>query len=207
VATTVYFPSKEVAVIAHPRLLTVTESDQMSYSFKNHKHNFAAWCASRAASSSTCRFRVKDGKAIIEEVGLQNLVLGVTIPTQPEKMDAFHSGLRQKVVQAALRHGFAFSDGIAAKLINVYLKAFLLLDQDGESPTIAELHPPVDREMLRALIASGLGNNELWCISQEVGWTHFSGPQYEAVIAGLRELLGPGTPLWMAEQYWPGYQE
>lgn len=179
----------------------------MSYSFKQHKHNFAAWCACRAASSSACRFRVKVGKAIIEEAGLQNLVLGVTIPSQLEEMDVFHRTLRRTIVQAASRYGLAFSEGIAAKLINVYLKASFLGDQGSESAPIAELHPPVDREMLKALIASGLGDNKLWRTSLEIGWTSFSGPQYEDVIAGLRKLLGPGTPLWMAEQYWAGYQE
>jgi hypothetical protein len=37
----------------------------MIYSIEEHKHRFAAWAASRAANVNKCRFRVEQGKKIL----------------------------------------------------------------------------------------------------------------------------------------------
>lgn len=40
----------------------------MSYSIEEHKHRFAAWAAGRAATVNGCRFKVEDGKKILERL-------------------------------------------------------------------------------------------------------------------------------------------
>lgn len=45
----------------------------MSYSIKTHRHRFAAWAASRAATVNGCRFKVFEGQKIIELSGLMEI--------------------------------------------------------------------------------------------------------------------------------------
>jgi hypothetical protein len=46
----------------------------MSYSIETHRHRFAAWAASRAASVNACRFPVEHGKKIIELAGIMEII-------------------------------------------------------------------------------------------------------------------------------------
>jgi hypothetical protein len=39
---------------------------KMPYSIEEHRHRFAVWAAGRAATVNGCRFKVEQGKEIIE---------------------------------------------------------------------------------------------------------------------------------------------
>jgi hypothetical protein len=95
----------------------------MSYSIAEHKHRFAAWAAGRAATVSGCRFTVQQAKRILEAAGLNNLVDDVQKLPSPEQIDTSHRKWRNTVMAAAKAEGLLFTHGVAAKLINVYLKA------------------------------------------------------------------------------------
>src|SRR5271167_3585902 len=95
----------------------------MVYSIHEHKHRFSAWAASRAASVKNCRFSVENGKEIIECAGLQQLLVGPEFLPEPQKVDATHFDWRVAIISAAKGKRLKFSHGVAAKLINVYLKA------------------------------------------------------------------------------------
>lgn len=185
---------------------TFTSIGATPYPFEQHKHVFAAWAASRAASVYGCRFSAKVGRCILEDVGCPDVLDEIPALQSVEKVDEFHRLLRNNVIQAAARHGLLFTHGIAGKLISVYVKACLLDSTNCNHPIVGAYPPPVDREMLLALVASGHGETQLWKYSLGLGWTKFTSLQYEAVVRGLRALLGEETPIWMAEQYWPGYQ-
>ncbi|MBK4736131.1 hypothetical protein [Noviherbaspirillum pedocola] len=176
------------------------------YTIHVHMHRLAAWAASTAARSSpSCRFDVETGTRIIE-LGIVDLLTGALSWPEPCKMNEFHHSLRHSVIAAAAACGLSFTHGIAAKLINMYFKVVLITAENCMHPLIAALHPPIDGDMLQAIVRAKVGDQRLWRRLRDVGWTKFSSRDYEEAIAGLRSLLGPDTPLWMAEEYWGGYQ-
>ena len=181
--------------------------ENMPYTIAEHKHRYTAWAASRAASTKTCRFEVLMGKEIIEVIGLHRLISDPnTLPT-PAQIDATHREWRSAAITAANGKGLiGFSHGIAAKLINVYLKgAFVCGGHEGHA-NVAALHPPIDSLLLDELYSLNVGGlREQWLTARKLRWSKFNSVQYEAVINAIRQAMGT-APLWQVEAYWRGYQ-
>lgn len=55
-------------------LVLVAGVEQVEYTIDEHRHRFAAWAASRAASVINCRFSVEQGKKILEVAGIRHLI-------------------------------------------------------------------------------------------------------------------------------------
>jgi hypothetical protein len=85
------------------------------YTIERHQHLFAAWAASRAASVKGCRFKVEQGRAILESCGLSNFSAPKQLPTS-ERIDEQHRHWRTRAIEAAKERGLPFTHGIAAKL-------------------------------------------------------------------------------------------
>ncbi len=85
--------------------------------------------------------------------------------------------------------------GVAAKLINVYLKAIFVCGGHHDHQRVRVLHPPIDRLLLRNLGWNNIGP-----------WSHFESNTYEEVIDCIRKKIGTGQPVWKIEEYWPGFQ-
>jgi hypothetical protein len=180
------------------------------YSLVEHKHRFSAWAASRAASVNGCRFEVEQGKAILERAGMREfLEAPERLPTRLE-IDATHRGWRETVVATATQVGLQFSHGVAAKLINMYLKAGLVCGGHHDNPRVKVLHPPVDRLLLTALTRATEGQ-----LRQELSalgpWSTWDSTEYERAIDCIRRAVGMGPedsdpPLWSVERFWRGYQ-
>jgi hypothetical protein len=179
----------------------------MDYSIHEHKHRFSAWAASRAATVIRCRFSVEQGKAILEAADLRRLLLGPTQLPEPQDVDDAHRQWRVQVVAAAGARGLDFTHGVAAKLINVYLKAGFTCGGHDDEPRVQALHPPLDSLLLDELWAKDIGGLRAdWAKARMIRWSKFSSDQYESVIASIRTALGRTLPLWHVEQYWRGYQ-
>jgi hypothetical protein len=172
-----------------------------------HVHRLAAWAASRAASQMECRFKVERGERIIREAGLKDILRKPTASLHPRRMDAIHRKLRTAVKAAGRAESLSLSDGIAAKLINVYLKVGLVTIANGENPLIGALHPPVDRQLLASLAINDPKRAKFWRSKLEPhrGWTTFSSRQYETVIKNIRLALDTEERLWMVEKNWPDF--
>ena len=100
----------------------------MPYTIEEHNHRLAAWAASTSASASPlCRFKVEVGVAILENSGFTALGFATadTLPTSAQ-LDAAHATWRDTVINSAHELGLTFTHGIAAKLINCYLKVRLV---------------------------------------------------------------------------------
>lgn len=178
----------------------------MAYTIDEHRHRFAAWAASRAASVNRCRFSVQDGKAILEDAGL-NLLLGnpENLPN-PQCFDASHRQWREAVIAAADKHRLKFSHGIAAKLINIYLKSVFVCGGHHNHAHVRGIHPPIDSVLLKELHRRNVGGlRDAWGRARRTRWSNLSSEQYEEVIRSIR-LGMQGAPLWEVEQYWQGYQ-
>ena len=177
------------------------------YTIEQHKHRYAAWAASRAASTKTCRFEVQIGKEIIEETCLDALLSSPNKLPTPENTDVEHKLWREKAILAAEKRGLVgFGHGVAAKLINVYLKGAFVCAGHESHPNVAALHPPIDSLLLDELYFNNVGGlKSEWALARKLRWSKFSSPQYEAVIESIRKAM-PDKPLWQVESYWRGYQ-
>ena len=54
-------------------LQSMSGCEEYEYTINDHKHRFSAWAASRAASTSVCRFNVEKGRKIIEDAGINKI--------------------------------------------------------------------------------------------------------------------------------------
>ena len=177
------------------------------YSIEEHVHRFSAWAASRAASTKTCRFSVPQGKRIIEAVGLREYISDPDKLPSPLDMGEAHRNWRNLAIHAAnARDLTGFTHGIAAKLINCYMKSALVCAGQHNHPRVAALHPPIDSLLLEALWSSNAGGlRARWAVARAVRWSKFGATDYESVIDAIKQLMRT-EPLWHVEEWWPGHQ-
>jgi hypothetical protein len=178
----------------------------MPYSIEDHKHRYAAWAASRAASTKTCRFNVLQGKNIIEAIGLHLISTPDLLPS-PDQIDGRHREWRKLAICAAIaRDLIGFSDGVAAKLINVYFKGIFVYGGHERHANVASLHPPIDSLLLDNLHNNDIGGQrEQWGIARRLRWSKLNSDQYESVISAIKIAMAD-TPLWQVEKHWPGHR-
>jgi hypothetical protein len=184
----------------------------MEYEIVEHKHRFAAWAASRAASAKNARFTVETGKAIIEELGLKQLVDAPDALPLPTAFDAWHIETCKSAMEIAQRIHRSerminpLQHGSAAKLVNMYLKIIYSCGGHENHARVAAIHPPIDNLLLDELKENDKGYRlAVWKKARKMGWSKFNQHDYLEVIETLKDLLQE-KPLWMAEAYWRGHQ-
>ncbi len=183
-----------------------------------NRHKFAAWTASAAARRGISRFSGLNGLKIIEDSGLSKISRGWDILRPENEFDKWHKLQRSEVIKIARKLDISLTDGLAAKLINVYLKSLFLASNqeqlsDDKIEKMNAIHPPVDRELLKCLAKNLVDNPH---ISKEeldgfrrywknVNWTQLDSDGYQKVIDSFKKVVG-NKGLWTIEKYWPGYQ-
>ena len=179
----------------------------MPYTIEEHKHISAAWgAATGARASKLCRFSVSVGKQILEGAGFSAQFTLTNLPLSTE-LDQRHAEWRQTVIELAAGMGLPFTHGIAAKLINGYLKDRFVCGGYHEHERVKCLHPPIDALLLGALAEENVGGHaQQWREFRDQRWSKFDSAMYQAVINLIRESLPAGEPLWKIEQYWRGHQ-
>lgn len=191
-------------------LVTMKEN----YDIIEHVHRFAAWAASRAASRARGhRFKVLHGKVIIEKAGLRRLLAGPHELPDASEMDIQHEVWRNAVIMQAneIVPAAKFTHGVAAKLINVYLKAGLVTVSGFDNVRVGALHPPIDRVLLHKLAEvdrePAPKRARFWSTKERCGWSNFDSEQYQSVIDVIRQKLAHGQPLWTVEEHFQGYRD
>lgn len=178
----------------------------MPYTIEEHKHRFSAWASGRAASANGCRFSVEQAKTILEAAGLNQLLADPNNLPLPQDIDTCHREWRNSVITEAGNRGLTFTHGVAAKLINIYLKAGFVCGGHHAHANVQALHPPIDSVLLDELSAQNIGGNRhAWNEARRIRWSNFDSQQYETVINNIRATM-PNQALWEVEQYWRGYQ-
>lgn len=179
----------------------------MTYSIEMHKHRFAAWAAGRAASVNRCRFRVKAAQIVLETIGFGPSFCNPDHLPSPQRFDAVHRRWRKKIIAAAAKQELpCFTHGVAAKLINVYLKSRFVCGGYHDHPNVRAIHPPIDSALLAKLESEDIGGlRPVWRKAKCIRWSKFDSTEYEAVILNIRKAM-PDAALWEVEQYWQGYQ-
>ncbi len=176
----------------------------MPYTIEEHKHRFSAWSAARAASVKDCRFSVQQAKEILEKADLKQLLADPNKLPSPQETDTKHEEWRNRVIEVAGE--LNFTHGVAAKLINIYLKAGFVCGGHHDHPNVKALHPPIDRVLLATLIAENFGGKkQVWQEANIIGWTRFNSEDYGKVIKNIRNSM-PNQALWEVEQYWQGHR-
>jgi hypothetical protein len=181
----------------------------MPYTIEEHNHRLAAWAASTSASaSSLCRFKVETGIAVLEQSGFTALGFATSnsLPA-PAELDATHAAWRETVINSAHELGLTFTHGVAAKLINCYLKVRLVCAGHHLDERVQALHPPIDALLLGSLARLNYGSRrECWHGFHQQRWSKFDSATYQAVIDLIRQTLPHGAPLWKIEEFWEGHQ-
>lgn len=178
------------------------------YTIELHQHRLAAWDAATSARvRGICSFSVRQGAEILEASGFNEEFSSPDVLPSPADLDMTHKQWREEAIAAAEMRGLSdFSHGIAAKLINSYLKVRFVCAGLHDHERVKCLHPPIDRVLLTELAnrnAGGYGKE--WRKFRDHGWSKFDSELYQTVIDKIRLCL-PGQPLWMIEEHWAGYQ-
>ena len=182
------------------------ETSPLTYGIETHQHRFAAWAASRAASVKNCRFSVEHGRAILEDCGFEaNFSRPEQLP-EPRAVDEEHRRWRADVIAAARSRELLFTHGVAAKLVNIYLKSRFVCGGRHAHERVQNLHPPIDSVLLATLAELNVGGNaKEWKRAAKTRWSKFTSDDYEQVIQLIRQSLN-GAPLWKIEVHWRGNQ-
>ena len=182
----------------------------MNYDIKEHKHRYAAWAASRASSVKGCRFKVRQGGMIIKHIGLNDLIDCPDNLPDASKFDNFHEELRKQAISKSKELGLNFTHGVAAKLINIYMKTIFICGGYSGHAETQSIHSPIDSLLLKALYQENIGGLEAkakWHEANKIRWSKFNSNQYEEVIKNIRVVQNQnGEPLWKIEKHWQGYR-
>lgn len=179
----------------------------MPYSIEEHKHRFAAWAAGRAANVNGCRFTVAQGKDILEKAGMNSIAKSLGGLPEPCDFDKEHEKWRNKVITAAEAYQLNFTHGVAAKLINIYLKSIFVCGNDYNDKKIKAIHPPIDSVLLDALYKKNVFGKKIeWQAARKARWSKLTSVQYQDVINAIKSTLSKDKGLWEIEEFWQGYQ-
>lgn len=171
------------------------------YTIHEHTHRFACWAAATGASASPkCRFTIEAGKKILEKAGLDARLNHPKQLPSPARLDSAHLVWCKKVIKEAKVNKIKFSHGIAAKLINIYLKTKFTCGGHSRHPNVAALHPPIDSILLKAYNQSVSRKKRL-----RTNWSTFDLKSYKGAIKALRSSNN-GKPFWALEALWQGHR-
>ena len=164
------------------------------------QHQFAAWAAGTAGRASPkCRFKVSQAREILEALGFGPAYGNPDKLPHPAKFDEKHREWRNQAILEAKKRRIRMSHGVAAKLINVYLKSRFICGGHADHPRVAALHPPIDSILLHALAKADYGNlGPTWRLLARKRWSTFDSGTYEVANGALKAA---GKP-WMAEKFW-----
>ena len=179
----------------------------MSYCINDHIHRVAAWAAASAASASPlCRFKVEQGGIFLRKAGFDSNFLELASLPTAEVFDREHLRWRKIVLREATKENLKFTHGIAAKLINSYLKLAFVCRFNSENSKIKAIHPPVDSILLKELVKKDFeGKKSQWREFEKKRWSKLSSDDYQELIDLIRLVQG-NRPLWKIEEHWRGYQ-
>jgi hypothetical protein len=180
-----------------------------AYSLHDHKHRFSVWAASTAArqARTKCHFSVEEGKKILESADIEESIQLIPKIKSQDKFDDWHKDMCNRLISKAKNdHIQGFTFGVAAKLLNCYLKSYFIdyLDE------LKFIHPPIDKLLLDKLADKNIGDKKkFWKCKSKIGWSSFEEEDYLEIIKSIKETLheiDDSSGLWKIEYYWVGHQ-
>lgn len=172
----------------------------MTYSHFQHRHNFAVWCAARAVQRGFVKTPIL--KKALEGCGLTEFVEkngGKGIPL--EKFDELHEQWCKAILKTWEKESVkGASYGRAAKLVAVYLKSMIVVQNDGNSLSNVA-HPPIDRILLKKISRDESIKHQNRSEWRTISWTTLDKTAYGNLVKDFREVV-EGKPFWSIEKYW-----
>ncbi|WSH64918.1 hypothetical protein U8Q05_25870 [Rhizobium ruizarguesonis] len=167
------------------------------YSIDVHAHRFAIWSANRAAGRGIAGLNFALSNQILRRFDIEECLGPDSLPN-PGEIDREHQTWCEDAIKLAASQGVEISHGVAAKLINVYLKSRFVCGGYHFHPKVTALHPPIDFLLLRALAQKKVKG---FPVKDAKSWTQFKFDDYQRVIDLIRAHLA-GESMWMIEKYW-----
>lgn len=195
---------------------------ELEYHPAEHRFRFAAWAAATAARSSrrVCTFPVSEGAKLLRTSDLRWIALGSHwLPGSRPEFDKRHQAWCENILRLGQSHiSKAFTYGIAAKLVNCYLKALFVQTMAGSpfdpygdrrvadsNSSTRFLHPPIDRVLMAEAARRAVPEiRRGWKRLLDIGWSRFSSDDYSEAIRLSREMVGDDVA--QIEACWIGYQ-
>ena len=170
--------------------------NNMSYSEYEHRHNFSIWAAARAAQRGLTS--VKNLRDALEQSDIE---IFVNNPSSESTFKAQHKEWCKSICKYLDKKGVQnVSYGRAAKLVNVYLKGMLVLNDLSGDPA-KFIHPPIDRILLQNVAKIPTIGTEEKKKLQTTNWTQLQEDDYFQLIDILKDINGD-RPFWQIEKYW-----
>ena len=174
----------------------------MTYGLPEHRHRFAVWAAARASQRGFTT--VRNLREALEATNIREVVASPrTLRLSASQFDALHRGWCSSICSSLRQRSIArVTYGRAAKLVGVYLKATVIMGEGCDTPFGCNLHPPIDRILLRGLASSKRIVSPHKFAWRTLNWTQLDEPSYVELIRQLRSAIPNGAPFWTIEEYW-----
>jgi hypothetical protein len=156
---------------------------------------FFAWASARAAQAGSSKTTVAVLRSALVDADAANWHRTIAV-TSAQGYDAWHIGTIEGVHRKLVGSVPSIGWGIAAKLVNVFIKGRWLLDAAHTGPMRSFGHPAIDSILLR-LIDKSHGTD----YARSLRWQHMTRQDYEGVIAALRQRH-PHEAIWTIEEGW-----
>jgi len=165
----------------------------MAYSLEEHKHRFAIWTAARAVQRSWTT--TSNISKVINSVNLLDFAKFIENKNDESSYDDLHIEVCEQMIKEFGKINIKASYGRVAKIVAIYLKAFIVIGSTFDNNIIEQIHPPIDRILLRNLPK----NQRLNEISKR-NWTHLDKAEYLELVKTIRDTLGYFN--WRLEEFW-----
>jgi hypothetical protein len=162
--------------------------NEMTYSHFQHRHNFAVWCAARAVQRKFTKSPfLKDA---LEKSGVVEFIKnneGRSI-TQ-EDFDKQHESWCESIIQTWAKDKIkGASYGRAAKLIAVYIKSMIMVQND-RSKLSDVAHPPIDRIIVQNISKDKNINHPNGTSWKKMNWTELNKSEYKKLIDEFQQVF------------------
>lgn len=158
------------------------------------RFEFFAWAAARAAQAGSSKTTVAVLRRALVDADAANWHRTIAADSA-QAYDAWHIGTIETVC-GGLASVPSMSWGIAAKLVNVYIKGRWLLDGSHPGPMRSFGHPAID-SILLGLIDKTYGTT----YAGSLRWQRMTRVEYQGVVAHLRQNH-PTQAIWTIEATW-----
>lgn len=169
------------------------EKNESEYNFEKHAHNFAVWASARAVQTARkkCKRKLntKNIYASIMKSGLYDFAK-VKPNLDQEEFDLLHESFC-----SAIKKYLGASYGLAAKIVNIYLKVTILVEDKGESRISKVLHPPIDSILLKNFAI----RHQIKDLRNQK-WSKLNKIEYKRILNIIKGKYS--NCLWVSEENW-----
>jgi hypothetical protein len=178
------------------------QTAQMSYDLNEHRHRFAVWAAARASQRGFTT--VENLRNALQATDIRRVLSNPeSLQLSAVQFDDQHRNWCASICSSLSDSSIVnVTYGRAAKLVAVYLKATVIMGVGCDSSLGRNLHPPIDRILLKGLAASRSVTSPHKATWKSVNWTQLDQTAYDELIGQLRRVIPNGAPFWTIEEYW-----